>query len=123
MPNASILIIEDEADLATLYEYHLKGLGYRVLSAATGKEGLKAFRRGRFDAVVLDLMLPDMHGLECFRHLRRASRVPVLFLSARKEAAGLRFRGNGGPAHCLLKPCSLSALGDRLRAMTAGAAR
>src|SRR6266436_5750623 len=82
-----ILLIEDDARLAEMVSEYLGEAGFRVSVAAQGRAGLDRFAREPFDALVLDLMLPDMDGLEVCRQLRAKSDVPLLMLTARGDAA------------------------------------
>ncbi len=92
-----ILVVDDEPDISALVAYHLAREGYRVRTATTGTEGLEAIELERPDLVVLDLMLPEMSGLELLQELRsrpELEALPVILLTARKEesdrVAGLR---------------------------------
>jgi DNA-binding response OmpR family regulator len=80
-----ILLIEDDPRLAEMVSEYLGEAGFRVSIAAGGRAGLELFAREPFDALVLDLMLPDMDGLEVCRELRAKSE-PVLMLTARGDA-------------------------------------
>ena len=81
-----ILLIEDDPRLAGLVTEYLGEAGFVVSTAATGRAGLDRIGREPFDAVVLDLMLPDIDGLEVCRQLRASSsEVPVLMLTARGD--------------------------------------
>src|SRR6266566_4811652 len=82
-----ILLIEDDARLAEMVSEYLGEAGFRVSVAAQGRSGLDRLAREPFDALVLDLMLPDMDGLELCRELRAKSDVPLLMLTARGDAA------------------------------------
>ncbi len=87
-PRKTILVVDDEPDLVEVVRYNLEGRGFRVVTAATGEEALRAVRRHRPDLVVLDVMLPDRFGTEVCRTLRaepRTRELPILFLSARTE--------------------------------------
>ena len=81
-----ILLIEDDPRLAEMVSEYLGEAGFRVSVAAEGRGGLERLAREPFDALVLDLMLPDMDGLELCRRLRAKSDVPVLMLTARGDA-------------------------------------
>jgi DNA-binding response OmpR family regulator len=118
MPKLRVLIIEDEPDLLALYAYHLKRLGYRVFSAGTAKSGLLAAGKRRLDLIILDLVLPDMDGQECYRIIRKESRVPILFLTARKTAADRALSRACPATDYLAKPCSITALARQVRTMT-----
>jgi DNA-binding response OmpR family regulator len=80
-----ILLIDDEPGILEICRDYLKASGYDVLTAADGLQGLSAARRERPDLVVLDLMLPEMDGLDVCRALRRESDVPIIMLTARVE--------------------------------------
>src|SRR5262245_58573463 len=81
-----ILLIEDDPRLAGLVSEYLGEAGFQVSTAATGRAGLDRIGREPYDAVVLDLMLPDIDGLEVCRQLRAtSSEVPVLMLTARGD--------------------------------------
>ena len=85
----SVVIIEDERDVARLLEFNLRGAGFTVVSAGTGAAGLDEVRRGRPDVIVLDLMLPDQSGYEVCKQIRADPAVGdavVLMLTARGEA-------------------------------------
>jgi len=84
----AVLLVEDEKDVVDLLRYHFKKSGFKVEIASSGDEGLLAVRSRRPDAVVLDLMLPGMTGLEVCRALKADSEtatIPVLMLTARSE--------------------------------------
>ena len=81
-----ILLIEDDGRLAEMVSEYLGEAGFRVAVAAEGRAGLERLTREPYDALVLDLMLPDMDGLEVCRQLRLKSDIPVLMLTARGEA-------------------------------------
>ena len=95
--NAHILVVDDEPDISALVAYHLAKESYRVRTAASGVEAIRAAELERPDLVVLDLMLPGMSGLQVLEELRRRPEtqdIPVILLTARKEEqdriAGLR---------------------------------
>jgi len=79
-----ILLVEDEENLLKTIRLNLEMEGYDVIVAETGKKGLDQFRGGRFDLVILDVMLPEMDGFTLCRTIRMENReVPVLFLTAK----------------------------------------
>lgn len=96
---------------------YLGSAGYRVHCVHTGSEGLDAVRHGGSDAVVLDLMLPDMDGLEVCRRLRAESDVPVLMLTARGDATDRILGLEMGADDYLPKPFEPRELLARLRAV------
>ena len=80
-----VLLIEDDARLAEMVRDYLGGFGYSITIARTGTQGLAEHERDGFDAVILDLMLPDTDGLEVCRRLRAKSAVPILMLTAKGD--------------------------------------
>ena len=80
-----ILMIDDDNRLAGMVSDYLGGAGFRVSIANTGREGEALLKREAFDAVILDLMLPDADGLDLCRRLRGVSDLPILMLTARGE--------------------------------------
>ena len=81
-----ILIIDDDERLAAMVAGYLEGAGFRVAAAPTAAEGQQRLKREQFDALILDLMLPDGDGLEVCRRIRQTSDVPILMLTARGDA-------------------------------------
>ena len=80
-----LLIIDDDVKLCRLLCDYLNPLGYEVTAAHSGREGLELAVNEEFAAVILDVMLPGMNGLDVLRELRRQSNVPVLLLTALGE--------------------------------------
>src|SRR5262245_10521098 len=112
-----ILLIEDDARLAGMVAEYLGEAGFRVEVAGTGRAGLERLDREPFDATVLDLMLPDMDGLEVCRALRSRSPLPVLMLTARGDAADRIVGLEMGADDYLPKPLEPRELLARLRAI------
>src|SRR5436305_3706456 len=81
----SILVVEDEASIASFVSLYLKNAGYSVRTAATGTEALAQASADLPSLIVLDLMLPDIDGIEVCRRIRKTSDVPILMLTARDE--------------------------------------
>jgi len=115
-----ILVVDDEPDITALVAYHLAKAGYRVSTAATGPDALKAAREERPDIVVLDLMLPGVSGYDVLAELRRREEtreVGVILLTARREEAD-RIRGLSlGADDYLTKPFSPQELSLRVQAV------
>ena len=81
----TVLVVEDEASIASFVALYLKNAGYAVRTVATGTEGLAQAESERPDLIILDLMLPDVDGIEVCRRIRQSSDVPILMLTARDE--------------------------------------
>ncbi len=81
----TVLVVEDESSIASFVALYLKNAGYGVQTVGTGSEALETVESGRPALVVLDLMLPDIDGIEVCRRIRQRSDVPVLMLTARDE--------------------------------------
>ena len=116
----TILIVEDEADLRELVAHHVESAGMTALQAATGSEGLALARSRRPDLVLLDLMLPDLQGVEVCRRLRTdpvTAATPVIMLTAR-TGEGDRVQGfEAGADDYVPKPFSTRELLLRVRAV------
>jgi len=112
-----ILLIEDDIRLAEMVSEYLGEAGFRVAVAAAGRAGLERLTREPYDALVLDLMLPDMDGLEVCRQLRAKSDIPVLMLTARGEAMDRVVGLEIGADDYLAKPFEPRELLARLRAI------
>ncbi|MGH7312290.1 MAG: response regulator [Candidatus Rokuibacteriota bacterium] len=112
-----ILMIEDDARLAGMVVEYLGGAGLRVSVAPDGRSGLARLTGEPFDALVLDLMLPDMDGLEVCRQVRAKSDLPVLMLTARGDAMDRVVGLELGADDYLPKPFEPRELLARLRAI------
>lgn len=112
-----ILLIEDDARLAELVKDYLGQSGIVVTIAGTGTGGLELQRRQRFDAVILDLMLPDMDGLEVCRTLRAGDQIPILMLTAKGDPMDRIVGLEIGADDYLPKPFEPRELLARLRAI------
>jgi two-component system OmpR family response regulator len=112
-----VLIVDDEAHIREVVEYALRREGFRVTIAVDGQAALALAASDPPDLVVLDVMLPEIDGLEVCRALRRRSRAPIVFLSARAEEVdrivGLEIGGDD----YLTKPFSPRELVARVRAV------
>ncbi len=118
-----VLIVEDERKISAYVKRGLEEQGYAVDAAYTGREALDWAETVTFDLIVLDILLPEMNGLDVCRELRqRGLRTPVLMLTAR-DAVDDRVGGlDAGADDYLIKPFALKELLARLRALTRRAA-
>jgi two-component system, OmpR family, phosphate regulon response regulator OmpR len=112
-----VLLIEDDVRLAEMVHDYLGAAGFRVDRAANGSGGLTLAARNQFDAVILDLMLPDMDGLDVCRALRARGSVPILMLTARGDAMDRVIGLEIGADDYLPKPFEPRELLARLRAI------
>ena len=112
-----ILLIEDDARLAEMVKNYLGGSGFSITIAPTGRAGLELYGRQEFDAVILDLMLPDMGGLEVCRKIRAGAQTPILMLTARGDAMDRVVGLEIGADDYLPKPFEPRELLARLRAI------
>lgn len=117
MPMKKILVVEDERQIARMVQAYLSREGYRVEVAFDGEEGWTRFHEGKPDLVILDLMLPRLHGLELARRIRAASGVPIIMLTARAEEADRVAGLELGADDYVTKPFSLRELAARVRAV------
>jgi two-component system response regulator MtrA len=112
-----VLLVEDDPSIRETASLALERAGFRVATAADGRDGLARFRREPFDLVVLDLMLPLLDGFEVCRQIRRTSGVPIVMLTARSEptdvVAGLEL----GADDYVTKPFDPPVLVARCRAV------
>ena len=112
-----ILIIEDEEKIARFVELELCHEGYEVGKAADGRLGLEMAKSGRWDLVVLDIMLPGLNGLEVLRRLRRSSDLPVIMLTARDAVMDKVSGLDLGADDYLTKPFAIEELLARIRVL------
>lgn len=114
--NETILVVDDEPKIIKLAKDYLEKGGFRVLTEGDGLRALKTARRERPDLIVLDLMLPEMDGLDICRTLRRESAVPIIMLTARSEEADRLIGLELGADDYITKPFSPRELVARVRA-------
>jgi len=120
MAKRSVLIIDDESDLIELVRYNLEKEGFEVRGALDGETGLAMAKRVMPDAVIVDLMLPGIDGLEVCRALRghgRTARIPVIMLTAKTEEPDRVVGLELGADDYVTKPFSPRELVARVRAV------
>lgn len=111
-----ILLVEDDASIREVAGLGLSQAGFRVTTAADGREGLLHFRNQAFDLVVLDVMLPELDGYEVCRQIRAESRVPIIMLSAKSDTVDIVVGLELGADDYVTKPFELPELVARARA-------
>ncbi len=111
-----ILIIDDDARLVKNVGTYLKDFGYKVEGALNGAEGLEKVKSFQPDLVILDLMMPELDGLEVCREVRKDNAVPVIMLTARGEESDVVAGLEVGADDYLTKPFSLRELAARVKA-------
>lgn len=118
-----VLVVEDEAGLAESVKYSLESEGFDVLVAPTGVGGLESARVNGPDLVILDLMLPEMSGLDVCRQIRAFSDVPIIMLTAKDSEADKVSGLELGADDYMTKPFSMRELTARVRAHLRRSAR
>ncbi len=113
----SILIVDDDVELCSLLQEYFESEGFRVRLAHDGRSGLDAARKPGVDLIVLDVMMPEMNGMDVLKELRKESRIPVIMLTARGDDLD-RIQGlELGADDYMPKPCNPRELLARIRAV------
>ncbi len=115
--NKRVLVVDDDPNTVRLIEAYLQKDGYRVATAFDGKQALELARKARPDLVVLDLMLPEIDGLDVCRLLRADSQVPIIMLTARTTEEDKLQGLDLGADDYVTKPFSPRELVARVRAV------
>ena len=116
----TVLVVDDERDIVELVRHHLQQAGFRVLTAADGRQALEAARRGTPDLIVLDVMLPALSGMEVARLIRqdeKTRRIPILMLTARGDEVDRVVGFEIGADDYVVKPFSPRELVLRIQAI------
>jgi len=114
--DARILVVDDETQIVRALTVNLQALGYEVDSASTGEDALKRAADHRPDAVILDLGLPGIDGVEVIRGLRGWTKIPIIVLSVREEEREKIAALDAGADDYVTKPFGMGELVARLRA-------
>lgn len=110
-----ILIVEDEEKIARFIELELVHEGYKVEKATNGRVGLEIAEKGEVDLVILDVMLPEINGLEVLRRLRKTSDIPIIMLTARDAVMDKVSGLDAGADDYVTKPFAIEELLARIR--------
>jgi two-component system OmpR family response regulator len=114
---AHILLVDDDVDLAAMLREYLEAEGFRVSAVANGEDGVAAVLAGGHDAVILDVMLPKLSGIDVLRRIRRDSTVPVIMLTAKGDNVDRVVGLELGADDYVAKPYYPRELVARLRAV------
>lgn len=116
MKNKDILIIEDDRAIVRILELEFKHEGYSYDTALDGREGLNLFQNGQYGIILLDLMLPEISGMEICRKVRKVSNVPIIMLTARRDITDKVIGLDLGADDYITKPFEMEELLARIRA-------
>lgn len=112
-----ILVVDDEALLVKGTCYNLRNDGYEVLTGSTGLDAVRTVRETHVDLIVLDVMMPEMDGLEACRQIRAFSDVPIILLTAKADDMDKLMGFEHGADDYLTKPFNILELKARIRAL------
>lgn len=112
-----LLLVDDEVKILDMIDNYLKREGFETTRASNGNEALELFRSQSFDLVVLDLMLPELNGLEVCKEIRRFSEVPIIMLTAKNDEIDKLLGLELGADDYISKPFSLRELTARIKAV------
>jgi DNA-binding response OmpR family regulator len=113
----TILVVDDKASVRDLVREYLAEQGYRIVTASNGREALYAARHENPDAILLDIMMPEMDGFQFLQQYRRERSVPVIILTARVEESDAVMGLELGADDYVLKPFRMRELAARLKAV------
>ena len=112
-----ILVVDDERVLVKGIKFNLENEGYQVETGSDGEEAVEKARTGRFDLIILDLMMPKIDGLQACMKIREFSNVPIIMLTARSEDADKIIGFECGADDYITKPFNILELKARIRAL------
>lgn len=114
---ASILAVDDDVNICELVRLYLEKDGFSVTCAHDGEAALQRFKSGKFDLIVLDLMLPGLDGMDVCREIRRTSAVPIIMLTAKGETLDKILGLELGADDYIVKPFEPKELVARVKAV------
>ena len=126
MQSASILVVDDDKEIADLVEIHLVSDGYRVFKAYNAKDGLEIFKNEDIQLMILDIMMPEIDGLEMCNIVRETSNVPIIMLTAKGEQIDKILGLEYGADDYMTKPFNILEVKARIKTIlrrTAGSAQ
>lgn len=112
-----ILVIEDEENIASFIKMELVYEGYEVDNSYDGKEGLEKALNGKYDLIILDLMIPNLNGLEVCRRVRKVKNIPIIMLTARDSVMDKVSGFQMGADDYVVKPFAIEELLARIEAL------
>lgn len=117
MADNKILVVDDEKNICELIRLYLKKEGYDVICAADGSSALNHFRENKFAAVILDIMMPGIDGIDVLKEIRKHGRTPVIMLTAKGEVIDKVLGLELGADDYVVKPFEPKELMARLKAV------
>ncbi|WP_330665127.1 response regulator transcription factor [Tepidibacter sp.] len=114
--NINILIVEDEEDIRNLLSVSLSNQGYNIIEASNGIEGLELFYKNDIDLIMIDVMMPIMDGFKTVSKIRKTSKVPIIFLTARDDETDKVLGFGLGADDYVVKPFSIAEVISRVQA-------
>lgn len=112
-----ILLVDDDVELGSMLREYLSGEGFTAELVLTGKEGIDGALSGNYTALIFDIMLPDMSGIDVLRQVRKKSRLPIIMLTAKGDNIDRVIGLEMGADDYMPKPCYPRELVARLRAV------
>ncbi|WP_145529808.1 response regulator transcription factor [Yersinia alsatica] len=112
-----ILLVDDDVELGTMLREYLNGEGFNAELVLTGRAGIEGALSGEYTALILDIMLPDMSGIDVLRQVRKKSRLPIIMLTAKGDNIDRVIGLEMGADDYMPKPCYPRELVARLRAV------
>lgn len=110
-----ILIVEDEVKISRFLQLELQYEGYEIEQAYDGREGLDKALNGKYDLILLDIMLPKLNGMEVCRRIRQISDIPIIMLTAKDETTDIVMGLDTGADDYITKPFAIEELLARIR--------